>query len=391
LSLPKPAVRRPIPYGRQSITQEDVEAVVATLQSDFLTQGPRIAEFERAFGEYTGARYAVAVANGTAALHLSALVLGVNAQSRVITTPMTFAATANCVRYCGGRVAFADIDPDTLLLDLDAVRRLIESAPRGHYQGIIPVDFAGRPLRLDEWKALADRHGLWIIEDACHAAGGYFVDGAGEQQRCGNGRFAELSVFSFHPVKHIACGEGGMITTNSRDLYERLLRARSHGITKDAGRLQQNPGGWYYEMQELGFNYRLTDLQAALGSSQLTRADTRLARRREIARRYDQAFEGTPVRVFAPPDDGGHAYHLYVIEVRDRRRVYDDLRERGIYAQVHYVPVHTMPYFQSAGFEGSDLRHAEAYYSKALSLPMYPALTDEEQAYVIETVLAVAT
>ncbi|HEY4184095.1 MAG TPA: UDP-4-amino-4,6-dideoxy-N-acetyl-beta-L-altrosamine transaminase [Polyangia bacterium] len=389
MSFNSPA--RPIPYGRQSITDEDVEAVVATLRSDFLTQGPKVAEFERAFCDYTGARYAVAVANGTAALHLGALALGVSSASRVITTPITFAASANCVRYCGGNVAFADIDPDTLLIDLEAVRRMLEKAPPGHFQGLIPVDFGGRALRMDAFRRLADQHGLWIMEDACHAVGGHFTDQGGERQRCGNGRFAELTVFSFHPVKHITTGEGGMVTTNSKELYEKLVSLRTHGITKDPARLTQNPGGWYYEMQELGFNYRLSDVQAALGVSQLRRADAGLARRRDIAARYDRAFGGTPVRGFSVPGDEGNAYHLYVVEVADRKRIYDGLRERQIHTQVHYIPVHTMPYYQSTGYEGGPLPHAEGYYARALSLPMYPQLTDEEQQHVIDAILALTT
>ena len=382
---------RPIPHGRQTITDDDIAAVVATLRSDFLTQGPQVAAFERAFCEYTGARFAVAVANGTAALHLGALALGADASSRVITTPITFAASANCVRYCGGNVAFADIDPETLLLDLAAVRRLLESAPRGHFQGIIPVDFAGKPLPMDAFRAVADEFGLWIMEDACHALGGHFTDGRGELQRCGNARFAELTVFSFHPVKHVTTGEGGMLTTDSPELYDKLVRLRTHGITKDPARMQQNPGGWYYEMQELGFNYRLSDLQAALGTSQLARAEAGVARRRELARRYDQAFAGTAVRSFPAVSGEGHAYHLYVVEVDERRRVYDELRERQILTQVHYIPVHTMPYYQATGFEGGPFPRAEAYAARALSLPMYPGLTDEEQAYVIESVLAVTS
>jgi len=382
--MPGPG-RRPIPYGRQEITDEDVARVVEVLRSEFLTQGPQIAEFEREFCRYTGAEYAVAVANGTAALHLAALALGVNEQSRVITTPITFAASANCVRYCGGGVAFADIDPGTALIDLDAVERLLAAAPRGHFQGIIPVDFAGRPVRLDALRALADQHGLWILSDACHALGGSFLDQAGQRHSCGNGKHADLTVFSFHPVKHVTSGEGGMITTRSPELYQRLVRLRSHGITREPERLTQNPGGWYYEMQELGFNYRLTDLQAALGRSQLERAAAGLERRRAIAQRYDRAFAGSGVR--ALPPDQGHAYHLYVVSVRDRRRVYQGLRERGIHAQVHYIPLHTMPYYRQVGFEGGPLPHAEAYYAGALSLPMYPLLTDEEQDQVIAAVL----
>ena len=269
-----------IPYGRQNITQLDIDAVTAALKSDFLTQGPKVIEFEEKFAEYVGARYAVAVANGTAALHLCTLALGVNEKSKVITTPITFAASANCVRYCNGEVVFADIDPNTVLIDLGKVKKLLESSPKGTYQGIIPVDFAGYPLNLEAFRKLADEHGLWIIEDACHAPGGYFTDSKGVDQMCGNGTYADLAIFSFHPVKHIACGEGGMITTNNKDLYDKLLLLRTHGITRDPARMKENHGGWYYEMVDLGYNYRLSDIQSALGISQLQQAPGGLVRRK---------------------------------------------------------------------------------------------------------------
>lgn len=229
-----------IPYGRQQITDEDIQAVVETLKSDYLTQGPKIAEFEKAFANYVGADYAVAVSNGTAGLHLCTLALDVREGDKVITTPITFAASANCVRYCGGEVVFADIDPVSYLLDIHSVRKLLESSPKGTYKGIIPVDFAGRAVHLEEYRKLADEYDLWIIEDACHAPGGYFIDSKGIKQFCGNGNFADLSVFSFHPVKHIAAGEGGMITTNDEKLYQKLLRLRSHGITKDQNTFQNS-------------------------------------------------------------------------------------------------------------------------------------------------------
>ena len=224
-----------IPYGKQHITDEDIQAVVEVLKADFLTQGPRIAEFEQAFATYVQSKYAVAVSNGTAALHLCAMALGVKPGQKVITTPITFAASSNCVRYCGGDVVFADIDPETYLLDIDSVRHLLNSSPKGTYSGIIPVDFTGRPVDLQAYRKLADEHDLWIIEDACHAPGGFFVDSDGQQQLCGNGQFADLAIFSFHPVKHIASGEGGMITTNNQDLYEKLLQLRTHGIVKGHG------------------------------------------------------------------------------------------------------------------------------------------------------------
>ncbi|WP_421976519.1 UDP-4-amino-4,6-dideoxy-N-acetyl-beta-L-altrosamine transaminase [Roseivirga seohaensis] len=389
-----------IPYGRQNITDEDIQAVVAVLKSDYLTQGPQIAAFESAFAEYVGAKYAVAVANGTAALHLCTLALGVKEGDKVITTPITFAASANCVRYCGGEVVFSDIDPATYLLDIEKVSTLLEASPKGTYQGIIPVDFAGRANDLEAFRKLADEHGLWIIEDACHAPGGYFIDSTGQQQNCGNGNFADLAIFSFHPVKHIAAGEGGMITTNDKALYEKLLMLRTHGITKDTFQFQNSielavgttqypiPNTqyplWYMEMQTLGYNYRLTDFQAALGLSQLHRADQGLKRRKEIANTYFEAFKG---QSFIKGQSGvieGYAYHLYVIEVKDRLGLYNYLRTKNIFAQIHYIPCHLMPYYKQYGWKEGDMPNAEAYYSQCLSLPMYPTLSNEEQAFVID-------
>lgn len=380
----------PIPYGRQSINQTDIDAVVEVLQADYLTTGPKVKEFEDKFAAYIGVKYAVAVSNGTTALHLCALALGVNEQSKVITTPITFAASANCVRYCGGEVVFADIDPNTILLDIAKVRQKLEAAPKGTYQGIIPVDFAGYPVNLEAFRQLADEYGLWIIEDACHAPGGWFTDRQGVQQNCGNGQYADLAIFSFHPVKHIACGEGGMITTNDQELYEKLLILRTHGITKRPDLLQKNHGGWYYEMHELGYNYRIPDILCALGISQLSRADEGLSRRKAIAKKYDEAFAGTTIRTMIPPTSVGHAYHLYVIQVaKDKRKaLYDYLRKHNIYAQIHYIPTHTLPYYQKLGNQKGDFPVAEAYYEGCISLPMYPTLTDEEVDFVIQKILS---
>ncbi len=387
----------PIPYGRQHITEEDIQAVVEALKSDYLTQGPRIKAFEEAFAEYVGAKYAVAVANGTAALHLNALALGVKPGHKVITTPITFAASANCVRYCGGEVVFADIDPVTYLLDLNAVRALLEASPMGTYQGIIPVDFAGRAVNLEAFRKLADEFGCWIIEDSCHSPGGYFIDSNGKSQCCGNGNFADLAIFSFHPVKHIASGEGGMITTNNQELYFNLMTLRTHGIVKNdtqytnsiefAGGENSYPG-WYMEMQSLGYNYRLTDFQAALGLSQLKRADEGLLRRKAIAKRYCEAFNG---QSFVQGQSGvveGHAYHLYIIEVENRLGLYNHLREKQIFAQIHYIPTHLMPYYRQFGWKEGDMPNAEQYYKHCLSLPMYPSLTDDELDYVIMNIFA---
>jgi len=373
-----------IPYGKQNITDEDIQAVVDVLKSDFLTQGPKIQEFEERFADYIGSRYAVAVANGTAALHLSAMALEIGPGQKVITTSITFAASANCVRYAGGEVVFADIDPETYLLDINKVEEILRNDK--DVVGIIPVDFAGRPVNLEAYRTLADKYGCWMLEDACHAPGGNFIDSNGIKQNCGNGEFADLAIFSFHPVKHIAAGEGGMITTNDEALYNKLLLLRTHGITKDADLMQKNHGGWYYEMQELGFNYRLTDFQAALGHSQLKRADDGLNRRREIAFVYNSAFSG---KSFIKGQSGvveGHGYHLYIIEVENRKELYDYLKENKIFAQIHYIPIHLMPNYKQFGWEYGNFPNAENYYEHCLSLPMYPTLTLEEQKFVIDKI-----
>lgn len=379
---------KPIHYGRQHISEEDIQAVVDVLKSDYLTQGPAVPAFENAFAAYIGCRYAVAVANGTAALHLCTMALGVQPGDKVITTPITFAASANCVRYCGGEVVFADIHPETYLLEINNVRKLLEKAPRGTYKGIIPVDFAGYPCQLEAFRQLADEFGLWIIEDACHAPGGFFYDSNQNKQNCGNGNFADLAIFSFHPVKHIAAGEGGMITTNNEELYHKLRNLRTHGIQQIPEKRQYNHGLWYYEMQELGYNYRLTDIQAALATSQLKRADQGLIRRREIAAIYQAAFTGKPYVLKQPGVTEGHAYHLYICEFEDRAGLHKYLREQNIFAQVHYIPVHLMPYYRQFGWKEGDLPMAEAYYNRCLSLPMYPTLTAEQQDYVIEKIRA---
>lgn len=372
-----------IPYGKQSISPKDIEAVVNVLKSDFLTQGPAVTAFEEAFANYIGAKYAVAVTNGTAALHLSAIAMNIQPGDKVITTPITFAASANCIRYCGGEVVFSDIDSQTYLLDINKVRALLEKSPKGTYKGIIPVDFAGAAVNMEEFKKLADEYGLWIIEDACHAPGGYFIDRNGNKQNCGSGKFANLAIFSFHPVKHIATGEGGMITTNSKELYDRLCILRTHGITKVPELMHENHGGWYYEMQEIGYNYRLSDILAALGTSQLSVADEGLKRRKKIAKRYDEVFLKLGDKVKTPFYKEGHAFHLYVIQVQDRLELYNHLKKNNIFAQVHYIPVHTLPYYQSLGYSKYSMPIAEKYYSRCLSLPMYSTLTEEEQKFVM--------
>ena len=383
-----------IPYGRQFINDNDIKSVVAVLKSDFLTQGPMVAQFEEKFAQYVGAKYAVAVTNGTAALHLSALALGVNSKSKIITTPITFAASANCVRYCGGEVIFSDIDKFTAVIDIKALRELLKANPKGTYQGIIPVDLAGYPVNLEELRKLADEFNLWILEDACHAPGGYFTDSQGVKQFCGNGKYADLSIFSFHPVKHITTGEGGMITTNDESLYKKLLLLRTHGITKDQNNLTENHGDWYYEMQALGYNYRISDINCALGFSQLDRARDGIKRRREIADIYDEAFnDQSAIEVVSGSNKKmlksgvGHAYHLYIIRTKTRKELYNFLREQNIFVQVHYMPLNIMPYYQALGHKNGDMPVAEKYYEECLSLPMYSSLKKEEQNFVIEKIL----
>lgn len=375
-----------IPYGKQDITLEDLQAVNAVLTGEFLTQGPAVSTFEKEFAEYVGAKYAVAVSNGTAALHLCTIALNVDKSTNVITTPITFAASANCVRYCGGAVYFADIDNDSFVLDIAKTEELILSKPTGFFSGIIPVDFAGFAANMEAFRELANRYNLWIIEDACHSPGGFFIDKNGLQQHCGSARLADFCVFSFHPVKHIACGEGGMVTTNDEALYKKLLLLRTHGITRDPSLLEHNEGGWWYEMQELGYNYRLTDFQAALGSSQLKRADLGLARRREIAKRYQSAFIDKSYILGQSGVVEGHAYHLYVIRIEKRKELYDYLKQKNIYCQVHYIPVHSMPYYRGLTGGKVSMPVAEQYYKECLSLPMYPTLTNEQQDYVIREV-----
>lgn len=376
-----------IPYGRQNISEEDIQAVNSVLRSDFLTQGPRIEEFEKAFAEYIGVQYAVAVNNGTSALHLAAMAIGIAPGDKVITTPITFVASANCVRFCGGHVAFSDIDPETYLMDPSKLEDLLDQYPAGTFKGLIPVDFAGYPQDMERLKRIAESHRLWIIEDACHAPGGWYTDTTGKKQRCGNCAFSDLAIFSFHPVKHIATGEGGMVTTNDPELYRKMILLRSHGITKDEDLLIENHGGWYYEMQELSHNMRLTDFQAALGLSQLKRADENLQKRLAIAQRYDEAFRDSVIQIPSRTQNIGHAFHLYVVQVPDRLGFYNYLRENGIFSQVHYIPVHYMPYYKRFGWEKGNFPVAESYYDHCISLPMFPSLSKGDQDYVISKTL----
>lgn len=376
----------PIPYGKQEINDEDIASVVDVLKSNFLTQGPKVEEFEKKFASYIGSKYAVAVSNGTAALHLAAISLGVKTGTKVITSPISFVATANCIEYCGGEITFCDIDPETLCMDIQVLRDILKKSPRGTYHGVIPVDFAGYPIQMDEIRSIADEYGLWILEDSCHAPGGFFIDNNGLNQNCGNGSFADAAIFSFHPVKHIACGEGGIVTTNDQIIYDKLKLYRSHGITKDSKNLNNDHGDWYYEMQTLGYNYRLSDIQCALGISQLKRAELNIEKRKYLAERYIKAFTPIKNQIFFQKKCIGHAYHLFIIHVSKRKDLFYHLKHKKINCQVHYIPIYKQPYF-SKKYGIKKLQNSENHYAKCLSLPLYPTLKVDEQDYIIKSIL----
>lgn len=371
-----------LPYGRQSVDDQDIQAVVAALRSDWLTTGPRVAEFEAAFAKAVGAGYAVAVSSGTAALHAATFAAGIGLDDEVITTPMTFAATANCVRYQGGTVVFADVRKDTLNLDPAKVAACITPKTKA----IVTVDYTGQPSDLDELNAIASRHRLTVIDDASHALGATY-----RTHRIG--ALADLTTFSLHPVKHITTGEGGMVTTDSPELVARLRRFRTHGITTDF-RDREREGSWLYEMVELGFNYRLTDLQSALGLSQLSKLDGWVVRRREIAARYTKAFVSLPeIEMPTVLPDRESAWHLYVIRLSldclrvGRAEVFKALRAENIGVNVHYIPVPWHPYYQSLGYKKGEWPVAESAYERMISLPIFPAMTDGD----VEDVIAAVT
>lgn len=367
-----------IPYGRQTIDEADIEAVVKVLKSDYLTTGPAVGDFERRVAEYTGARYAVAIANGTAALHAACYAAGIGPGHEVITTPITFAASANCALYCGATPVFADIDAKTYNIDPRDMERKITERTRA----IVAVHFTGQPCEMDEIHAIAKRHNLTVIEDAAHALGAAY-------HGVKIGGVSDMTTFSFHPVKHITTGEGGMIVTDSEKLYERLKLFCTHGITRNERFLEKNDGPWYYEQIGLGYNYRITDIQCALGVSQMDKLPRFLARRKELAERYTQALSDIPMLELPYQREGcDNAWHLYVVRVKNGRRkeVFEKLREAGIGVNVHYIPVYMHPYYRKHGYADICCPNAERYYEECISIPMYPALTDEEQDYVIRKI-----
>lgn len=371
-----------LPYGRQWIDEDDIRAVVEALQSDYLTTGPKIAEFEKAFAQYVGASYAVAIANGTAALHAACFAAGIGAGDEVITTPITFAASANCVLYCGGIPVFADIDAATYNIDPNEIRKKITERTKA----IIPVHFTGQPCDMDQIGKIAKEHNLIVIEDAAHAVG---ADYKGRPI----GSISDMTTFSLHPVKHITTGEGGVITTNSEKLYHKLLLFRSHGITRDKDLLLEYQGPWYYEQQELGYNYRMTDIQAALGLSQLKRADKFLIRRREIAGMYTEAFKAERNVIIPFQQEGcNSAWHLYVIQLKldklkcSRREFFEELLQENIGVNVHYIPVYKHPYYQTNGYRDVKCVNSEQYYDRAITLPLFPKMTNQDVKDVIQSV-----
>ena len=377
-----------IPYARQDINQEDIQAVLKVLQSDWLTQGPAIQRFEEAVAAYCGARYAVAVSNATAALHLACLAAGLGPGDLLWTSPNTFVASANCGLYCGAEVDFVDIDPRTYNMSVDALEeKLVQAAKSGKLpKVVIPVHFAGQSCRMEEIRKLADQYNFTVIEDAAHAIGGSY-----QRKKVGACQFSDMTVFSFHPVKIITTGEGGMILTNRAELYEKLLRLRTHGITRDERfMVRTKEGPWYYQQIDLGYNYRMTDIQAALGYSQLQKIDEFVRHRRYLANRYDQMLKDLPVTLPWQDPETYSAYHLYVIRLhlnqlqKSRKQIFEELRAAGINVNVHYIPVHTQPYYERLGFKAGDFPKAEEYYREALTLPLYYGLSEEDQDYVIE-------
>ena len=391
-----------IPYSRQEISEADIAAVTELLRSDYLTQGPKGPEFETAFAARHQTAHAIAVSNATAGLHLACLALGVGAGSRVWTSPNSFVSSANCALFCGAEVDFVDIDPVTRNMSLEALTAKLERADRlgGVPDVVIPVDFAGLPCDLAEIRALADRYGFAILEDASHATGGAY------QGRPVGSAFADITVFSFHAVKIVTTAEGGMVVTQNDALAERLRLLRSHGVTRDEALMERRApgtrasgahtlGAWYYEVVDLGWNYRLTDMQAALGLSQLERMDDWREARQRRADRYDALLADGPFKRPARFNDRVSAWHLYAVELTEaakasRAHVFTGLRDAGIGVNVHYIPIHTQPFYEKRGFTRGDFPNAVAYYDAALSLPLFPAMTPDQQSRVADTLLKLA-
>lgn len=382
-----------IPYGRQDISDADIQAVVDVLRSDFLTQGPAVPAFEKSIADYCGAKHAIAVNSATSALHIACLALGIGPDDTVWTTPITFVASANCALYCGAKVDFVDIDPRTYNMSTERLAaKLAQAEKTGTLPKlVIPVHLCGQPCNMESIHALGQRYGFNIIEDASHAIGGRYRD-----EPIGNCRYSDITVFSFHPVKIITAGEGGMTLTNNPQLAKRMKLLRSHGITSDVEDMVAQPVEelWYYQQVGLGFNYRMTDIHAALGLSQMQRLDEFVNKRHLIAKRYAELFADLPIVIPWQHPDAYSGLHLYVIRLKSReikkaqREVFDALRAAGILVNLHYIPVYRQPYYAGLGFEAGYCPEAELYYHEAISLPMYPGLTEEDQDTVLRALLA---
>lgn len=378
----KPVRNKFLPYSHQWIDEEDIKSIVEVLKSDWITQGPKIKEFEEAIAKFTGAKYAVALSSGTAALHAACFAADITAGDKVITSPITFAASSNCILYLGGKPVFADVKEDTYNIDPEEIKKKITNKTKA----IIPVDFAGQPANLDETYEIAKEHNLIVIEDASHALGA-------EYKGKKIGSLSDLTVFSFHPVKNITTGEGGIVTTNNKGFYEKLLMFRTHGITKNKAKLIKNEGSWYYEMQELGYNYRITDFQCALGICQLKKLDKFIKRRREIVKRYDEAFENIE-EIITPYEKPNvkSAWHIYVVRLKldklkaTRKEIFEALRAENIGVHVHYIPVYYHPYYQKLGYQKGLCPKAERYYEEAITLPLFPKMSDKDVEDVIKGV-----
>ena len=380
-----------IPYGRQEMLQADIDAVTEVLQSDFLTQGPCVPRFEQAVATYCGARFGVAVNSATSALHVACLALGLGPGDWLWTTPITFVASANCALYCGAQVDFVDVDPDTFNMSVQALAAKLEVAKAAGRlpKVLVPVHMTGQSCDMEAIGSLASRYGVRVIEDASHAIGGKY-----QGRAIGDCRYSDITVFSFHPVKIITTAEGGMAMTNDEQLARRMGMFRSHGITRDSNEMSHAPdGAWYYQQIDLGYNYRLTEIQAALGLSQLNRLDAYVARRHELAQRYDHLLRDLPVDLPGQAAYGYSAFHLYVVRLRDgvpggRAAVFASLREQGIGVNVHYIPVHTQPHYArlgaKVGYGDDSFPHSNHYYARAISLPMYATLTEQQQDAVVE-------
>ena len=369
-----------IPYGRHWIDKEDINSTISVLRSDFITQGPKVKEFEDKVANYCGAKYAVAVSSGTAALHIACLAADIKDGDEVITTPISFVASSNCVVYCGGAPVFADIDPETINIDPKQIKGKI--GPRT--KAIIPVHFGGYPCDLREIQEVAKRHNLIIIEDATHALGAEY-----RTVKIGSSKYSDMTVFSFHPVKHITTGEGGMVLTNRRDLYEKLIAFRNHGIIKDRRNLlKKNEGRWYYEMQFLGFNYRITDFQCALGISQLRKLERFIKRRRQIVNIYYRELSKLKgLELIMEKDYVKSAWHIYVIKIKkERRKIFDRLFKAGIGVNVHYRPIYLHPFYQRLGYREGLCPEAQRYYNEALTIPLHSRMTEEETFYIVNKI-----